>query len=71
LRYTGGMAKIGVQTTIRVEADVYEGGQEAARRAGLSLNAWIVRAMREQAEREGAADGVTSRPASAATAPRP
>ena len=47
------MPKVGVQTTIRVDPEVYAQAQAAAQRAGLSLNAWIMRAMREQARREG------------------
>jgi predicted HicB family RNase H-like nuclease len=42
------MPKAAVQTTVRVPQDVYEQAAEAARAAGISLNAWLVEAIREK-----------------------
>ena len=40
-----------VQTTVRVDPDVYAAAQRHAALDGVSLNEWIVRAMREKSER--------------------
>jgi len=40
-----------VQTTVRIDPDVYAAAQRDAAAAGVSLNEWIVRAMREKSER--------------------
>ena len=44
-------AKTFVQTTVRIDPDVYAAAQRAAAAEGVSVNEWIVRAMREKAER--------------------
>ena len=40
-----------VQTTVRIDPDVYTAAQRDAAADGVSLNEWIVRAMREKSER--------------------
>lgn len=46
------MPKAVVVTTIRVEPALYQAAQASAAARGVSVNAWIVEAMREKAARE-------------------
>ena len=41
-----------IQLTVRVEPDTFALAQRAAQAAGLSLSAWLARAVRAHAEQE-------------------
>lgn len=45
--------KANIQTSIRVDPDIYEAAKRSALKANVSLNAWIEQAMREKTERDG------------------
>lgn len=53
--------KPNIQTSIRVDPAVYDAAKRAAEKAGVSLNAWIERAMKEAADRERDGADPTSR----------
>ena len=44
--------KLYAQVTVRLDPATYEAAQQAARQAGLSLNAYLAQAIRERAERD-------------------
>lgn len=46
------MPKTSVQTTVRVDPEAYAAMQRLAQKAGLSINAWLVQAIREKVERD-------------------
>jgi uncharacterized protein (DUF1778 family) len=46
------MPKALIQLTVRVEPETYDAAQRAARAAGISLSAWLARAIRERADHE-------------------
>jgi hypothetical protein len=50
-------AKPTVQMTLRLEPELFEAVQEAARRAGKPVVAWMSEAAREKMQREAASGG--------------
>jgi predicted HicB family RNase H-like nuclease len=51
------MAKAAVQTTIRLEPELYEQAKQAAAKASVPLNTWIARIIAREVEREQKRNG--------------
>jgi len=47
-----GVPRLYAQVTVRLDPETYELAQQAARRAGVSLNAYLARVIRAAAERD-------------------